>query len=185
MELGCPILHTIHGKGAYETSNMVWIDDTSVMLGLGLRGNMEGLVQVEQILRSQGVEDIHITHLPGYLHTRKYQVGGASGIFHVDMTFGMAYYKIAVLWPGAVGDETIRWLESKDIDIIEVSDEELHVCAPNLLPIAPKKVIVSALNLNMTRELRKRGIEVIELDLTECAKGGGGPTCLTLPLIRD
>ena len=185
MELGCPILHTIHGKGAFETSNMVWIDDTSVMLSLGLRGNMEGLTQVEQILRGLGVEDIHIAHLPGYLYNREYQCGGSSGIFHLDMTFGMAYYKIAVLWAGGVGYETIRWLESKDIDIIEVSDEELHVCAPNLLPIAPKKVIVGAVGLEMTKELRKRGIEVIELDLTEFYKGGGGPTCMTLPLIRD
>ena len=184
MELGCPILHTIHGKGAFETSNMVWIDDTSVILSLGLRGNMEGLTQVEQILRGLGVEDIHIAHLPGYLYTRKHQVGGASGIFHVDMTFGMAYYKIGVLWPGGVGYETIRWLEGKGIDIIEVSDEELHVCAPNLLPISPSKVIVSAIGLDMTKELRKRGIEVIELDLTEFAKGGGGPTCMTLPLVR-
>jgi N-dimethylarginine dimethylaminohydrolase len=76
-------------------------------------------------------------------------------------------------------------LENKGVDIIEVSDEELNICAPNLLPIAPKKVIVSAFNLGMTDELRKRGIEVIELDLSEFAKGGGGPTCLTLPLIRD
>jgi len=185
MELGCPILHTIHGKGAYETSNMVWIDDTSVILAVGLRGNMEGLRQVEHILRGLGVEDIHVAHLPGYLYSRKHQVGGSSGIFHLDMTFGMAYYKIAVLWPGGVGYETILWLESKGVDLIEVSDEELHTCAPNLLPIAPKKVIVSAFNLKMTEELRKRGIEVIELDLSECAKGGGGPTCLTLPLIRD
>ena len=43
----------------------------------------------------------------------------------------------------------------------------------------------SFIGLNMTAELRKRGIEVIELDLSEFAKGGGGPTCLTLPLIRD
>lgn len=185
MELGCPILHTIHGKGAYEASNMVWVDDTSVILGLGLRGNMEGLRQVEQILRGQGVEDIHIAHLPGYLYTRKNQVGGASGVFHVDMTFGMAYNKIGVLWPGGVGYDTILWLEGKGVDLVEVSEEELHLCGPNLLPIAPKKVIVSALNLNMTKELRKRGIEVIELDLSEFAKGGGGPTCLTLPLIRD
>ena len=185
MELGCPILHTIHGKGAYEASNMIWIDDTSVILAVGLRGNMEGLRQVEQILRGLGVEHIHVAHLPGYLRSRKHQVGGSSGIFHLDMTFGMAYYKIGVLWPGGVGYDTILWLESQGVDLIEVSDEELLTCAPNLLPIAPKKVIVPAFNLQMTEELRKRGINVIELDLSEFAKGGGGPTCLTLPLIRD
>lgn len=185
MELGCPILHTIHGKGSFEASNMVWIDDTSVILAVGLRGNMEGLHQVEQVLRGLGVEDVHVAHLPGYLYSRKRQVGGSSGIFHLDMTFGMAYYRIGVLWPGGVGYETVLWLESKGVDLIEVSDEELHACAPNLLPIAPKKVIVSAFDLKMTEELRKREIEVIELDLSESAKGGGGPTCLTLPLIRD
>ena len=185
MELGCPILHTIHGEGAWEASNLMWIDDTSVILAVGLRGNMEGLRQVEGVLRSLGVEDIHVAHLPGYLGKREHQVGGTSGIFHLDMTFGMAYYKIAVLWPGGVGYDTIMWLEDKGVDIIELSDEELHVCAPNLLPIAPKKVIVSGIGLNMTKELRKRGIEVIELDLSEFAKGGGGPTCMTLPLIRD
>ena len=185
MELGCPILHTIHGKGAFEASNVVWIDDTSVILAVGLRGEMEGLRQVEGILRGLGVEDIHIAHLPGYLGTRKHQVGGTSGIFHLDMTFGMAYYNIAVLWPGGVGYDTIVWLENKGVDIIELSDEELHLCAPNLLAIAPKKVIVSGIGLNMTAELRKRGIDVIELDLSEFAKCGGGPTCMTLPLIRD
>jgi N-dimethylarginine dimethylaminohydrolase len=118
-------------------------------------------------------------------NNRRNQVGGASGIFHTDMTFGMAYYKIAVLWPGGVGYETILWLQEKGIDVIEVSDEELHACASNFLPVAPRKVIVSAFHLKMTEELRKKGIEVIELDLSEFAKGGGGPTCLTLPLIRD
>ena len=184
-ELGCPILHTIHGQGVFEASNMVWIDDKSVILATGLRGDREGLRQVEEVLRGLGVEDIHHAQLPGYLYKRTDQVGPSSGIFHLDMTFGMAYYKIAVLWPGGIGYDTILWLESKDIDIIELSDEELHLCAPNLLPIAPRKVIVGAVNLPMTEELRKRGIEVIEVDLPEFAKGGGGPTCLTLPLIRD
>lgn len=185
MELGCPILHTIHGQGVYEASNLVWIDDSSVILATGLRGNVEGARQVERVLRELGVEDIHFAQLPGYLYTRRRQVGGSSGIFHLDMTFGMAHYKIGVLWPGGVGYDTILWLENKGVELIEVSDEELLTCAPNLLPIAPKKVIVSALNLNMTKELRRRGIKVIELDLSEFAKGGGGPTCLTLPLIRD
>ena len=185
MELGCPILHTIHGKGAYEGSNLVWVDDNSVILGVGLRGNMEGVKQVEYILRGLGVDDIHIAHLPGYLYHRKHQIGGSSGIFHVDMTFNMAYYKIGVIWPGGIGYDTVLWLESKGVDLIEVPDEELHTCVQNLLPIAPKKVIVPGFNLTVTRELRKRGIDVIEVDLSEFAKGGGGPTCLTLVLIRD
>jgi N-dimethylarginine dimethylaminohydrolase len=184
MELGCPILHTIHGRGFFESSNLVWIDDTSVMLSVGLRANMEGARQVEAILRGMGVEDIHVAHLPGYLYDRKHQVGGSSGIFHLDMAFGMAYYKIGVLWPGGVGYDTILWLENKGVDLIEVLDEELRACAPNLLPIAPRKVIVSATHLKMTEELRKRGIDVIELDLREFAKAGGGPTCLTAPLVR-
>jgi N-dimethylarginine dimethylaminohydrolase len=185
MELGCPILHTIHGKGFFESSNMVWIDDRSVMLSVGLRGNMEGAKQVESILRGLGVDDVHIAHLPGYLSKRTHQVGGSSGIFHLDMTFGMVYDRLGVIWPGGVGYDTILWLESKGIDLIEVSDEELRACAPNLLPIAPLRVIVGAPDLPMTAELRKRGISVIELDLSEFAKGGGGPTCLTAPLIRD
>ena len=106
-------------------------------------------------------------------------------MFHLDMTFGMAYYKIAVLWPGGVGYDTIQWLEGKGVDIIEVADDELLTCAPNLLPLGPKKVLVPGFGLKMTRELRKRGIQVVEIDLSEFAKGGGGPTCLTLPLIRD
>jgi N-dimethylarginine dimethylaminohydrolase len=184
-ELGCPILYTVHGQGVFEASNLVWIDQRSVILATGLRSNLEGLRQVELILRGLGVEDIHHAQLPGYLYRRTHQVGPTSGFFHLDMTFGMAADKIAVLYPGGVGYDTIRWLESKGIDIIEVSEEELHLCAPNLLPLGPKKVMVPAPGLRMSEELRKRAVAVVEVDLSEFAKGGGGPTCLTLPLMRD
>lgn len=184
-ELGCPILYTVHGQGVFEASNLVWIDENSVILATGLRSNQEGYRQVEQILLGLGIEDVHHAQLPGYLHSRTHQVGSTSGFFHLDMTFGMAADKVAVLYPGGVGYDTIDWLEAKGIDLIELTEEELHVCAPNLLPLAPGKVLVPAHGLNMSKELRKRGISVVEVDLTEFAKGGGGPTCLTLPLIRE
>ena len=184
-ELGCPILYTVHGQGVFEASNLVWIDSKSVILATGLRGNREGLQQVESILRGLGVEDIHHAQLPGYLYKRTHQVGPSSGFFHLDMTFGMASEGIAVLYPGGVGYDTIDWLERKGVDIIEVSEEELHLCAPNLLPLSPNKVLVPGVGMAMTHELRKRGLTVIEVDLSEFAKAGGGPTCLTLPLIRE
>ena len=117
----------------------------------------------------------HVVVLPDGHEGYGFPVGGVAAM---DAKEGM-------ISPGGVGYDTVLWLESKGVDLIELSDEELHVCTPNLLPVGPGRVIVSAVNLNTTKELRKRGIEVIELDLTEFAKGGGGPTCLTLPLIRD
>ena len=185
MELGCPILHTIHRHGVYETSNMVWIDDHSVILATGMRGNVEGRDQVEYILRGLGVDDIHYAQLPGFLAVRTHQTGPSSGMFHLDMCFGMANSKVAVLWPGGVGYDTIKWLENRGVDIIEILDDELHTCAANILVISPNRVIVPAFNLKMSEELKKRNIEVIEVDLSEFAKAGGGPTCMTLTLIRD
>jgi N-dimethylarginine dimethylaminohydrolase len=101
------------------------------------------------------------------------------------MAFTMAAHKVGVLWPGGVGYDTIAWLEGKGVDIIELSEDELHTCAPNILALGPKKVLSPAPGIRMNDELRKRGIEVIEVDLSEFAKAGGGPTCLTLPLIRE
>jgi N-dimethylarginine dimethylaminohydrolase len=101
------------------------------------------------------------------------------------MTFGMAAEGIAVLYPGGVGYDTIDWLERRGIDIIEISEEELHLCAPNLLPLSPTEVLVPGIGLSVSEELRRRGLTVIEVDLGEFARAGGGPTCLTLPLIRE
>ena len=112
-ELGCPILYTVHSQGVFEASNLVWIDEKSVILATGLCGNMEGLRQVESILRGLGVEDIHHAQLPDYLYKRTHQVGPSSGFFHLDMTFGMAAARIAVLYPGGVSHDTIDWLEKK------------------------------------------------------------------------
>jgi len=183
-ELGCPIIYTVHGNGVFEGSNSYWIDDKSIILATGLRGNAEGMRQIEWVLRNMGVEDIHHAQLPGYISRREHQVGPNSGYFHLDMTFGMASEGVACLYPGGVGYDTIDWLEKKGVDIVEISEEELHLCAPNLLPLAPKKCLVPGIGFKMTDELRKRGVEVVEVDLSEFAKAGGGPTCMTLPLSR-
>jgi len=184
-ELGCPILHTLHGKAVFEASNSVWVDEKSIILATGLRSNMEGFRQVESVLRGLGVEDIHHAQLPGYLGNRTHQVGPSSGVFHLDMAFTMAAHKVGVLWPGGVGYDTIAWLEGKGVDLIELSEDELHTCAPNILALGPKKILSPAPGIRMNDELRKRGIDVIEVDLSEFAKAGGGPTCLTLPLVRE
>jgi len=185
IELGCPILNMIHGKGSImEGSNLVWLDSNTALIAISLRGNLTGFNEAAQILQMAGVE-VHAAYLPGYLTERKWQVGGSSGYFHLDMVFDMADENLGVIYPGGVDYATIQYLEKRGINLIEVPDEELRNDAPNLLPLEPGKVIIPAGSPKTTRELRKEGVDIIELDMSEYVKGGGGPTCITMPLIRD
>jgi N-dimethylarginine dimethylaminohydrolase len=185
LELGCPILGTIRGKGTFEASNLIWLNPTNVVLAISLRTNQEGIDQVIPYLREAGVQDIHVSHLPGYLWSRKWQVGGASGYFHLDMTFGIAAEGLGVIYPGGVGYDTIQYLKDHEIELVEVSDEELRNDATNVLPLAPGKVVIPSGSPETSKALRKAGVDVLEVDLSEFVKGGGGPTCMTLPLKRD
>lgn len=56
--------------------------------------------------------------------------------------------------------------------------------ANNVLAIRPGLVIAYARNVETNRELRRAGIEVIELPGGELSRGRGGPHCLSHPLRR-
>lgn len=184
--LGCPILYTVHGKGFFESSNAVWLDKKSLPLAISQRSNLEGVEQVAAIVRSFGVEDTHIVHLPGPLNTRRSQTGGGGGAFHLDMVFGVAAERLGVIYPQGVGYEFIDYLlHKKGFDLIEIPEEEVNGCPSNFLVLEPGRLIMPAGNPTVTGELRKRGVTVIELDLSEFTNAGGGPTCMTMPLVRD
>lgn len=185
VELGCPVLGTVRGNGAFEASNLIWLDPKHAVLAISLRTNQEGIDQIIAYLKEAGVEDIHVSHLPGYLWSRDWQVGGASGYFHLDMTFGIAAEGVGVIYPGGVGYDTIEYLLHNEINLIEVSEEELRNDATNVLSLSPGKVIIPAGSPITSKALGKEGIDVLEVDLSEFVKGGGGPTCMTLPLLRD
>jgi N-dimethylarginine dimethylaminohydrolase len=90
MAIGCPILYMVHGNGAvFESGNVVWLDEKHVVIGCGLRTSMEGIAEVEPVLRLAGVEEIHIAHLPGYLNHWTERAGGSSGFYHLDMVFSV------------------------------------------------------------------------------------------------
>lgn len=184
--LGCPILYTVHGKGFFESSNAVWLDKKSLPLAISQRANQAGVQQIISIVREFGVEDTHIVHLPGPLNTRKAQTGSGGGAFHLDMVFGVAAPKIGVIYPPGVGYDFIDYLlNEKRFDLIEIPEEEVNNCPSNFLVLEPGKLVIPSGSPTVCAELRKRGINVIEVDMSEFSKGGGGPTCITVPLIRD
>jgi arginine deiminase len=56
----------------------------------------------------------------------------------------------------------------------------------NVLAVAPRKCVMLAGNPQTRSRLEAGGVEVHEFDGQEiCAKGAGGPTCLTRPILRE
>ena len=55
----------------------------------------------------------------------------------------------------------------------------------NVLTIRPRRVVMVAENDKTRKALEKAGVDVIEVLMRELQKGGGGPRCWTLPLLRD
>jgi N-dimethylarginine dimethylaminohydrolase len=172
MELGCPILYTVHGKGVCEIGgNVMWLDDRHIIFALGASGNIEGYRQVEPILRLAGAEEIHL--------------GAFTGIAHLDLVLAIAGEWVAVIHRPHLDHETIRYLYKKGFDIVETTHDEFKRSAPNMLSLDEKTVVLPAGNPRITDELTKRNIRVIESPFKAMHLAGGGPHCAVGVLRRD
>ncbi|MGH6630847.1 MAG: arginine deiminase family protein, partial [Burkholderiales bacterium] len=79
-----------------------------------------------------------------------------------------------------------EWLLARGIKLVEVPDEEFATMACNVLALAPRRCIMLEGNPRTRRLLEAEGVEVSVFRGEEiCAKGAGGPTCLTRPILRE
>jgi len=70
--------------------------------------------------------------------------------------------------------------------VIEVPDDEYDTLGCNVLALAPRVVVALDGNRETRRRLERAGVEVRVYRGDELSlKGDGGPTCLTLPLLRS
>ncbi|KPK77520.1 MAG: hypothetical protein AMJ79_02935 [Phycisphaerae bacterium SM23_30] len=135
-------------------------------IGVSDRTNPQGAEQLSAFLSDMDYEVRTLKLHPGYLH-----IGGAMS---------------------ALGNR--RLLCCKDVfpkdffkgfDTIEVDHQNFRPSVGNVICLAENEVIANAEeNMAVIQILEKEGVKVHGIDLSEFRKGGGGPTCLILPLER-
>jgi N-dimethylarginine dimethylaminohydrolase len=71
----------------------------------------------------------------------------------------------------------------RGFDVIEISS--VNGSGANVICLGENEVIADDKNVGVMRTLAARGVMVHGINLSEFKKGGGGPTCLILPVERD
>ncbi|MEZ4947749.1 MAG: arginine deiminase family protein [Cyclobacteriaceae bacterium] len=170
------ILGEIKSPGTLEGGDVAWLDEETLAVGLTYRTNEEGIKQLKDLLSPHGV-NVMVVPLPHYK--------GPSDVFHLMSILSPVDKNLAVVYsplmPIAFRNELLR----RGFELVEVPDEEFESMGCNVLATAPRKCMIVKGNPKTTDALVKAGCEVMEYEGKEISvKGGGGPTCLTRPILR-
>ena len=76
-------------------------------------------------------------------------------------------------------------LRRRGFNMIKITPEEVMQYSANIQSLGNGKVISSTTNTKVNQIMRDLGLEVIEVDISEIVKGGGGIHCMTFPLVRE
>jgi N-dimethylarginine dimethylaminohydrolase len=110
---------------------------------------------------------------------------GEDEVMHLLSLFSPLDRDLVVAYPRLLPVALAQLLAEREIEIVPVPDEEFESMGTNVLALAPR--VALALDGNpVTRDrLVAAGVEVLVYEGTELSlKGDGGPTCLTMPLLR-
>jgi len=174
--IGMPIIGEIKAPGKIEGGDIVWFDDNTVAVGIGYRTNHEGIGQLRQLTEGLVKEVIEVPLPHG---------NGPDECLHLMSMISPVDRDLAVVYSSLMVVPFRELLIEKGIKFVEVPAEEYDSFGCNVLALSPRKCVMIAGNPQTKAGLEKAGATVYEYPGEDVSiKGGGGPTCLTRPLLR-
>jgi N-dimethylarginine dimethylaminohydrolase len=168
-ELGIPKIGEVK-EGLFEGGDFMFMNEKWIAVGMADRTDEAGLKELKAILEPLGYEVTGVPLKKEYLH--------------LDMCFNLVDDHLAVAYVDGLPEEFKALLAERKIELIPVSEEAIFLHGCNLQALGNHCVLSLKQNEKVNQELTKRGMKVIEMDITEILKAGGGPHCMTFPLIR-
>ena len=174
---GVPIRGRITGDGTVEGGDVCWIDERTLAVGRGYRTNDAGIRQLRDLVQDC-VDDVVVVPLPHW--------HGPEDVFHLMSIVSPIDRDLFLVYSPLMPVPFREALISRGIELVEIPDSEFATLGCNVLAVAPREVLMVAGNPETHALLERAGVTVHEFAGREiCLKGGGGPTCLTRPLMRD
>ena len=176
-QLGVDILGEIKSPGTLEGGDVAWLNDSTLAVGHTYRTNYEGIEQLHKLLTPLNVNVI-VAEMPHYK--------GPNDVFHLMSVFSPIDKDLAVIYPRLIPIHLRNELIRRNFKLIDVPDQEFNTLGCNILALEPRKVLMVSGNPITQELMRDTGVEVFTYEgLDISIKGGGGPTCLTRPIMRE
>jgi len=170
------ILGQIKSPGTLEGGDVAWLDEKTLAVGYSYRTNEAGIIQLKELLEPKGIS-VLVVDLPHYR--------GKEDVFHLMSILSPVDKDLAVVYSPLMPIKFRNELLKRGFQLIEVPEVEFDSMGCNVLAISPRECVMVEGNPITRGLLEKAGCRVTTyLGKEISVKGGGGPTCLTRPLVR-
>lgn len=172
-EAAIPTLGRIAAPGTVDGGDTFWLRPDLLVVGRSLRTNRAGAAQLAEIVGGRiEIVDVSYWHGPGE-------------VLHLLSVISPIADDLAVVFPELLPAGLHELITDLGVRTIAVDEAEFETLGCNVLTVRPGVVIVAAGNPAVSAALADAGCEVHTFDASEIGlNGGGGPTCLTRPVLR-
>ena len=183
--LKIPMLMKSKAPATLEGGDMIFLDEDTLLLGVGNRTSKKGLEQLIKTVTRSGLRRLVSVPLP-------------PSVLHLDGTMMVLDRDLAVVHSRSLAGTAsiledgrptrrlgfLQFLRASGMSLIEVTDYERQRRATNVIAIGPRRAVAYGGNARVKRELASNGVDLIEIEEAELIRGFGGPRCMTLPIQR-
>jgi N-dimethylarginine dimethylaminohydrolase len=171
---GVPVAGQVAPVANVEGGDTVWLDETTLLVGIGYRTNAAAPDALRQAFPGTDVVAFDLPHW-----------NGAGEVMHLMSLLSPLDRDLALVYARLAPIRLMWLLAERGIEVVEVPDDEFETMGPNVLALGPRRALALEGNDETRRRMERRGVDVVTYRGDEISrKGDGGPTCLTRPLLR-
>jgi N-dimethylarginine dimethylaminohydrolase len=172
---GVPIAAQLEEPALAEGGDTLWLDDRTLVVGLGYRTNEAGARQLAAALPDLDVVTVDLPHYHG-----------PGEVMHLLSLVSPLDRDLALVYLPLMPVRLVELLRARGYELVEVPDDEFESMGCNVLALGPRVALALDGNPETRRRMKAAGVDVRVYSGEELSrKGDGGPTCLTRPLERD
>lgn len=173
-KLGVPIHYRLSGEAQGEGGDMLWLDERTLLVGLGFRTNWAAVEQLREALPAVEVIAFDMPFDQG-----------REACLHLMSFISLMDHDLAVVHLPLMPVRMYQLLRAREVQLVEVPPHEYVTMATNVLATAPRECLMLQGNPITKARLEAAGCTVRTYKGDDISlKAEGGATCLTRPILR-